>query len=106
MALRAVKAYHKSTGRTFRGMIAETDQQTEQIEELRDFVQQQEAHISALSADNDQLRPVNERCRLRCLFWVAAAGRLRGLWDWIVFHPQQTAAGAAVVIIGAVLFNF
>ena len=99
MVLRQLQTHHENTGRSWRGHVAE-------CEELEDTAAQQAADIAALSNHNAQLQAANERWRKLFMSWQAVAARLRSLREYIAFNRSRVLAGASVLAMAAVGFNF
>ena len=84
-AVELLYAHLTRAGRTFRGMIAEFEQ---------------------LESENARLRAINEKWRQFFVSWQAVVARLRYLREWIAFNRKRAALGGAVLVGGAVAFNF
>lgn len=53
-----------------------------------------------------KLQAANERWRKAFVSWQTVAARLRFVREWIAFNRKRAAGGAAVLAIGALLYNF
>jgi hypothetical protein len=84
-AVELLYAHLTRAGRTFRGIIAEFEQ---------------------LESENARLRAINEKWRQFFVSWQAVMAWLRYLREWIAFNRKRAAVGAAVLVSGAVVFNF
>lgn len=84
-AAEALYAHHQAQGRSVSDHIAEYEKLHQQVAKLQ---------------------AANERWRKAFVSKEAVAARLRRMREWIAFNRMRAVAGAAVLAIGAVCWNF